>query len=71
MRIFATFLGIFLQKACLLVFWPSCSVAWNACHICMFVCMYLFIYVCKYVCLFCLLLFFFPFVCLIILFVCI
>ena len=38
-----------LQKSCLLVFWPSCSVA--ACsHVRMYGCMYVRMYVCMYVC---------------------
>ena len=37
-----------LQKSCLLVFWPSCSVA--ACsHVRMYGCMYVRMYVCMYV----------------------
>ena len=39
-----------LQKSCLLVFWLSCSVAWNACRICMFACKSVCMYVCMYVC---------------------
>ena len=38
-----------LQKSCLLVFWLSCSVAWNACRICMFACKSVCMYVCMYV----------------------
>ena len=37
-----------LQKSCLLVFWLSCSVAWNACRICMFACKSVCMYVCTY-----------------------
>ena len=40
-----------LQKSCLLVFWPSCSVA--ACsHVRLYGCMYVCTYVCMYVCMY-------------------
>ena len=41
-----------LQKSCLLVFWLSCSAAWNACPICMYVCTYVCMYVCMYLCMY-------------------
>ena len=41
--------GVRLQKSFLLVFWLSCSVAWNACHVCMYACMYVWMYACMYV----------------------
>ena len=39
-----------LQKSCLLVFWLSCSVTWNACYVCMSVCLSVCLSVCMYVC---------------------
>ena len=55
-----TFWGYRRQKSCLLVFWPSGSVAWKACricvyacsHVCMYACMYVCMHVCMYVCMY-------------------
>ena len=38
-----------LQKSCRLVFWLSCSVAWNACRMCMYACLHVWMDVCMYV----------------------
>ena len=42
--------GVLLQKSCRLVFWLSCSVAWNACRMCMYACLHVWMDVCMYVC---------------------
>ena len=39
-----------LQKSCRLVFWLSCSVAWNACRMCMYACLHVWMDGCMYVC---------------------
>ena len=40
-----TFWGNRLQKSCLLVFWLSGSVAWNACRICVYACSHVCMYI--------------------------